>query len=152
MNEPKCPYCGMPMCGYSREYGLARIQVKCTNCGACGPTAEIGRRQPWNYTRERLKAEEDKADEAAMRRPLQKPLTLCELSALIDTDDDVVTWCESCIDAHAYANIWYQGKCIDRDGDTLDVRLMAFDAYNKTWRCWATRPTDEEREAAPWEE
>lgn len=23
--------------------------------------------------------------------------------------------------------------------------------YGKTWRCWASRPTDEEREAAAWE-
>lgn len=23
--------------------------------------------------------------------------------------------------------------------------------YNKTWRCWAARPTDEQREAAKWE-
>lgn len=25
------------------------------------------------------------------------------------------------------------------------------DDYGKTWRCWASRPTDEEREAATWE-
>lgn len=24
-------------------------------------------------------------------------------------------------------------------------------AYNKFWRCWAAKPTDEERQAAPWE-
>ena len=24
--------------------------------------------------------------------------------------------------------------------------------YNKTWRCWTSRPTDEQREAAPWAE
>lgn len=23
-------------------------------------------------------------------------------------------------------------------------------AYNKFWRCWATKPTDAERQAAPW--
>ena len=23
--------------------------------------------------------------------------------------------------------------------------------YNKTWRCWASRPTDEQREATPWQ-
>jgi len=25
------------------------------------------------------------------------------------------------------------------------------DWYNKTWRCWTSRPTDEQREATPWE-
>lgn len=24
------------------------------------------------------------------------------------------------------------------------------DRYNKTWRCWTSRPTDEKREATPW--
>ena len=24
--------------------------------------------------------------------------------------------------------------------------------YNKTWRCWTSRPTDEQREATPWAE
>lgn len=26
------------------------------------------------------------------------------------------------------------------------------DQYNKTWRCWLSKPTDEERRAAEWEE
>lgn len=26
------------------------------------------------------------------------------------------------------------------------------DTYGKTWRCWAVRPTDEERSKAQWEE
>ena len=25
------------------------------------------------------------------------------------------------------------------------------DDYGKTWRCWTSRPTDEQREAEPWE-
>ena len=25
------------------------------------------------------------------------------------------------------------------------------DTYNKIWRCWTSRPTDEQREATPWE-
>lgn len=24
--------------------------------------------------------------------------------------------------------------------------------YNKTWRCWTTKPTDEQRKATPWDE
>ena len=26
------------------------------------------------------------------------------------------------------------------------------DWYGKTWRCWSSRPTDEQREAMPWQE
>lgn len=82
----------------------------------------------------------------------QKPLTMKELKALIDTDDDVVTYCESYNDPHAYATIWYQGMNIDRDGQALDNERLIWDRYGETWRAWVQRPTDEEREAAPWEE
>lgn len=33
--------------------------------------------------------------------------------------------------------------------DNLKLQRMG---YNKTWRCWRFRPTQAEREAAPWEE
>lgn len=65
MVGPKCPYCGAEMSGYMREYGLALIQVRCTICGACGPTAEIRRRKPWESTSELRREEERKAAEAA---------------------------------------------------------------------------------------
>ena len=28
---------------------------------------------------------------------------------------------------------------------------LGLSAYNKAWRCWSSRPTDEQREAAKWE-
>ena len=27
---------------------------------------------------------------------------------------------------------------------------LGLGAYNKTWRCWTSRPTDEQMEATPW--
>lgn len=33
-----------------------------------------------------------------------------------------------------------------------DSTLMDYDLYGKTWRCWAEKPTDEERRNAKWEE
>ena len=35
-------------------------------------------------------------------------------------------------------------------GDTNRYR-RAEPGYGKTWRCWSSRPTDAQREAAPWE-
>ena len=33
-----------------------------------------------------------------------------------------------------------------------DARGYLFDSdYGKRWRCWTSRPTDEQREATPWE-
>lgn len=28
---------------------------------------------------------------------------------------------------------------------------LSSDLYSKTWRCWTSRPTDEQREATPWQ-
>lgn len=33
----------------------------------------------------------------------------------------------------------------------VGIQKYEIDDYGKTWRCWASRPTDEEREAAAWE-
>ena len=33
----------------------------------------------------------------------------------------------------------------------VGIKKYEIDDYGKTWRCWAIRPTDEEREAAAWE-
>jgi hypothetical protein len=37
------------------------------------------------------------------------------------------------------------------DGNTDVYDLQAID-YGKLWRCWTSRPTDEQREATPWAE
>ena len=31
-----------------------------------------------------------------------------------------------------------------------DIRKFECDKYNRTWRCWTSRPTDAQREAIPW--
>lgn len=41
-----------------------------------------------------------------------------------------------------YCFIRFWGK--SKDG-------IKFEDYNKTWRCWTSRPTDAQREATPWE-
>ena len=33
----------------------------------------------------------------------------------------------------------------------VGIQKYEIDDYGKTWRCWASRPTDEERSAAAWE-
>ena len=35
---------------------------------------------------------------------------------------------------------------------SLSVLSMREDAYGKTWRCWAEKPTEAERKNAKWEE
>jgi len=50
---------------------------------------------------------------------------------------------------------WAIGCCISGDVMFLTWRNGSFgsfriDKYNKTWRCWTQRPTEEQREATPW--
>lgn len=140
-SAPKCPYCGTTMilerrCSMSMFYSCPN-----TKCLSFSPSV-------------RRKDGEDTPAlcyEAAMRRPLQKPLTLEELKALIDPGDEVVTYCEGISFCQTYATIWIDGQVIDALG-LHPKENISFYSYGKTWRAWATRPTDEERAAAPWEE
>ena len=36
-------------------------------------------------------------------------------------------------------------------GDNPSQERFEYTDYNKTWRCWTSRPTDEQRKATPWE-
>ncbi len=141
-NEPKCPYCGTGMilerrCSMGMFYNCPNLK-----CLSASPYV-------------RRKAGEDTEAicyEAALRRPIQKPLTLEELDALIDSGDEVVIYIETDTHVETYANIIYGMKIFDRYGETEGVDFLRFDTYGKTWRAWASRPTDEERAAAQWEE
>ena len=51
----------------------------------------------------------------------------------------------------------YGDALISDDGERVDfyrphsINTLDFYAYNKVWRCWSSRPTDEQREAVKWE-
>lgn len=66
----------------------------------------------------------------------QEPRILTYEEAMLDTDCDVV---------------WIEMKgpmpCIDDDGGMLEFKKEEF---GKTWRPWSSVPTDEQREATPW--
>lgn len=81
-----------------------------------------------------------------------KPMTLEELHALIDAGDEVVIYCEARDDDRAYVHICAGELIISSDGDIIAKDRLVYATYGKTWRAWASRPTDEERAAAPWEE
>lgn len=144
MSEQKvlCPYCGTVMIlERGHESGLS---YSCPNCWSESPFIKY------------KGGEDTKAIcyEAALRRPLQKPLTLEELHALIDPGDEVVTYCEAKNrdDDLTYAHIWRGNLVVYANGDRIAKNAIIYDRYGKTWRAWATRPTDEERASAPWEE
>lgn len=141
-SEPKCPYCGTTMilerrCSMGMFYNCPNL-----NCLSISPYVK------------RKDGEDTKAlcYEAALRRPLQKPLTLEELHALTGTDEEAVTFCEAQGDDRTYAHIWIKDLVICSDGEHIPKDHLVYESYGKYWRAWATRPTDEERAVAPWEE
>ena len=45
----------------------------------------------------------------------------------------------------------YRIKCITWPSIASCVLSFGDEAYGKRWRCWTSRPTDEQRKATPWE-
>lgn len=45
----------------------------------------------------------------------------------------------------------YRIKCITWPSIASCVLTFGDKSYGKRWRCWTSRPTDEQREATPWE-
>lgn len=43
------------------------------------------------------------------------------------------------------------GGVVYRLAGSNELYGVLYDTYNKDWRCWESRPTDEERSAAEWE-
>ena len=94
---------------------------------------------------------EELVDEQPAKSALQKPLELAQLEALISAGEDVAVYCEEKNDPHAYATILFAGQVISPNGDNINACDLVYFHYGQTWRAWASRPTDEERAAAPWE-
>lgn len=83
-------------------------------------------------------------------REMQKPLTVEEASETIET-----VWYEYYRNPIVIpADVVYSHSAnfleIHKLG-AISVMSMREDAYGKTWRCWAEKPTEEERKAAEWE-
>ena len=87
----------------------------------------------------------------ALDKPMQKPLTLEEA-----INSEWTVWVEingwtNPRAGDVWASIrleWYAMFAFV--GESLRYHA-AMNQYGKGWRCWASRPTDEEREAAAWE-
>lgn len=147
MNKVYCPWCVSEMRlhyeSYVRDDGGLYYYV-CTNekCFSHSPINE----------------EKELAYAAALRRPLQKPLTLEEACGseepcvyLEEKDGGIfAAW----VKAYEKTMLYLYSKREDVCAISTFAKHELFEKqkYNKTWRCWATKPTDEERKAAKWGE
>ena len=50
-------------------------------------------------------------------------------------------------DFNAISGLWEYAHIWNKYGEDT---MFLFILYNKRWRCWTQRPTDEQREAIPW--
>ena len=136
-NPILCPYCGAEM----EMIGFDKFWYTCPKCAADSPFVE-GKQEAYA---------------AAQRRyvPPIKPLTLEE--ALVQRVV-YVDWknngavVDSPILLHMIWDEWSEQDILawESFGVEGEYDPPATD-YNRTWRCWSRRPTDEERMDAAWE-
>lgn len=86
--------------------------------------------------------------EHTQRKEYQKPLTLEDVLKIDDYGE--AWWVE--YEAGFVTPTILNNDCHQYGEQILDGFTFELADYGKTWRAWATRPTDEERAAAPWEE
>ena len=131
-----CPYCAaeMKLDSYDDGYAFGAAYYVCQECGSTSPTANT----------------DAAALAAAQARylPPNRPLTLEEVNALPADDDGYIP---GFLEIEPY---WYE-----QDPDDFDPRLRAdvmckgaldCATYNKLFRIWLRKPTQEEMDAAGW--
>lgn len=138
----RCPYCGEKM---ELDQTFKSMMMPGTSvmfwysCDVCGAEAP------------RCNSKES-ANAAATQRYVEplKPLELHEVTGseepcvFLEINNMEPIWACDCVISSDL-----KGVHISFIGDRGCTLVAMFD-YCKTWRCWARRPTDEEREAAGW--
>lgn len=77
-------------------------------------------------------------------KQMQKPLTLEEVKNI----RDVIVWAE--LNSSELFPVRIDGTRLFNLEQREDVWGVVRSSYNKGWRFWANRPTEEERKAAEW--
>lgn len=144
-----CPYCGNEMIGQNvtQVFGVYWAQAKCEHCKSTGPLI-CGERGLVTDAEEMARKSALAAAQARYLPP-NRPLTLDEVKAL-DADDAGDIPCFIEVEPTAYRE----------DSDDFEPRLRADvickpslaepTYYNKDFRVWLRKPTQEEMDAAGW--
>lgn len=150
--NPTCPYCGREMeLMYEPHDPFGELSNDdwcywCKSCDAYAPTDET----------------EESALEEALRRPPQKPIdkdtlfnnifvTPCWIEAAKNRCHDR-GWGQLYPDVLDADSSGYYGRLDRARKRTEPTHYYIKEEYGKTWRCWLTHPTDEERKDVAWEE
>ena len=63
-----------------------------------------------------------------------------------------ITWNLHCLRAFVYSKHPDTGEFYILANGYRDIVKLEGDEYGKTWRCWTSRPTEEQRKAVRWDE
>ena len=136
-----CPWCGNEM--VLLEFGFDSTNAAWLECVQCGAHS------PMSYDHDGTEVSAINAALAAALRRYEPPVRPLTLEELIDSTDGPV-YIESQKREDLIGKFTAAVTChriIWSDGTESNL-----DRYGKTWRCWPRKPTDEEREAAGWED
>ena len=151
MTESRTPLCPM-------GHKMTLIQLACGSwrygCIRCATSfkARKGFSCGWLSP---IKSTKERALEAVLKHPLQKPLTIEEVK------EAKAVWIED--DGCETGDELYPALYLSKGYPSHYVFLTAYDDgdlkvwanimhYGKTWRCWARKPTEEECASVKWEE
>ena len=137
---PRCPYCGAEMFLCPKWAGY--LEFLCPKCKSSSPKCETVS-EVWETTANRakpasraLKPEEIEKAEVIWMEEMLDGQALPVVAMLV--------YGKVCDDANSYC------PCIafaSRDGEITDYPL---EDYRKNWRCWLSKPSEEERASRPW--
>ena len=177
MDKPLCPYCG-PWNGYPdgvemlKGYNQHLIYYTCPSCDSITPGIHFDKESDVEAQRW------EDALAYALRRfqPMQKPLTNEQMKERVDSSDPVYVITGDGDERWMFV---VQGKeppkegghnypygvdfsCVDIDGDMVDGDFYGmkeffenkgpFGLHPMGWIAFERKPTDEERDAAKWED
>lgn len=133
-NKVYCPYCGKEM-RFRDQYPFAGFLFVC-NCAATSPVGETV----------------EEAYDLARHRPLQKPLTLDEVKEQVAVWVEFFWKCKSAKYVEPALYVCTGGGTTSFDEGFCEQYRLENDEYGVRWRCWAMKPTDEERKEAKWDD
>lgn len=101
----------------------------------------------WEYSLNLEEIVEHLLSHGATVRKMRKPLTVEELSEYLGE----IIWKEEPFLEIIPIRAFYKGWCaLEYEEFGGEEYVSRLNDYNYTWRCWAEKPTEEERKAAEW--
>ena len=79
-------------------------------------------------------------------------LTFEEMDSLANKREETVVYLERRWDTNIYGAIAGHCNGVLPNLSCIGTMRNVIQQYNQTWRCWSSKPTDEQREAVPWQD